>query len=47
MTGIGKNQRVVEIPWERVTLEEAVYLMANHDGNCWVDGDRETVVIAE
>ena len=47
MTRIGKNERVVEIPWERVTLQEAVDLMANHDGNCWIDGDRETVVMVE
>ena len=47
MTRIGENQRVVEIPWEGLTLEEVVYLMANHDGNCWVDGDRETVVMTK
>ena len=45
MTGIGENERVVEIPWENLTLQEAVYLMANHDGETWIDGDRETVVM--
>ena len=47
MISICENERVVEIPWDSVTLEEAVYLMANHDGETWIDGDRETVVMVE
>ena len=47
MTGIGESERVIEIPWERLTLKEAVYLMENHDGECHIDGDRRTVVMAE
>lgn len=47
MTRIGENQRVVEIGWDKLTLEEAVYLMENHDGECWVDGDMRTIVMEE
>lgn len=47
MIGIGKNERVMVIPWESVTLEEAVYLMTNHDGETWMDGDRKTVMMVE
>ena len=45
MTRIG--ERVVETPWEGLTLEEAVHLMEKHDGECYIDGDRETVVMVE
>ena len=47
MAGIGENERMIEIPWERLTLGEAVHLMGNHDGETWIDGDRETVVMVE
>ena len=38
---------MIEIPWDSVTLEEAVYLMANHDGDCYIDGDRRTMMMVE
>jgi len=47
MIGISKSERVVEIGWEKVTLEEAVYLMGSHDGECHIDGDNRTVVLTE
>lgn len=47
MAGIGENERVIVIPWESVTLEEAIYLMANHGGETWIDGDQKAVMMIE
>ena len=47
MTGIGENERVIEIPWDSVTLEEAIYLMANHDRESFIDGDKKCIIIKE
>ena len=47
MTRIGENPLVVEIGWEKLTLEEAIYLMINHNGECYIDGDKRTVVMIE
>ena len=41
------ENREVVIIWDAVTLEEAVYLMGNHDGEAYIDGDRKVLVMIE
>lgn len=40
--------REVVIDWDSgITLEEAIFRMSIHDGECYVDGDRKVVVFIE
>lgn len=42
-----KVNRYITIPYESVTLEEAIYLMEHHDGECYCDCDRKEIVMVE
>ena len=42
-----RTEREVVIDWKDITLEEAVFRMSIHDGECYVDGDRKAVVFVE
>jgi len=35
------------VGWNEVTLEEAIVMMEKHDGEAWIDGDRNMVVFVE
>lgn len=41
------KQGVFEIPYNQVTLEEALHRLQTHDGEGWLDAGRETVVLIQ
>lgn len=41
------EQRVVEIQYSTITLEEAVYMLQTHDGESWLDADKQALVMVE
>lgn len=42
-----KNERRVEIPYEEISLEEAVWRLKVHEGEGWFDADKQMVVMIE
>ena len=41
------TERIIEIPYEDVSLEEVIYLMGHHDGERYCDCDKKMVVMVE
>lgn len=41
------EQRVIEIPYSAITLEEAVYLLQTHDGERRLDADKQAMIMTE
>ena len=39
--------RLIEIPYDKITLEEAIYRMESHDGEAFCDCDKKMVVMIE
>ena len=42
-----KAERLITIPYDTVILEEDIYLMGHHDGECWCDYDRKEIVMVK
>jgi len=39
------KQGTFEIPYNTITLEEALHRLQTHDGEGWLDAGRQTVVL--
>ncbi len=39
--------REVLVDWKRITLEEAIFMMDNHEGEAFIDGDWKVAVFVE
>lgn len=39
--------RLIEIPYNDISLEEAIYMMEHHDGERYCDCDKKMLVMVE